>query len=288
LKQIGVQGMAGAKNKARANCQMCHLVIPRKLIGYPVNARMNHKIGGSKTYRINLGLDRCVKRARATQEFIMSVYEKIREMSDRLSRDTPRRISSRIALYSSGVVAKIKNAEYALSKIRELSSQSDNVTTSTEQDFFISEKMQFYVDSFFAFLYSAFDIISHVINQKYRMGLNEKEVSFDKVKRNLNSNPQGNNIQILFDKASKKKYFKNLDKFRNCSTHRREIYIKTTTETATPGYSTSGNIPIVRRVLCDDPLSLNPKTKQNRELVDYCTDMLDKVKSEISRMSLRI
>jgi len=218
----------------------------------------------------------------------MSIYEKIEEMSNRLVRDTPRRISSRIVLYSSGAKAKLKNAEYALSKMRELSSQSDNITTSTDQDFLISEKLQFYVDSFFAFLYSTFDIISQVINQKYKMGLNEKEVSFDKVKRKLNSSHQGDSIQVLFNKVSAKTFFKNLDKFRNCSTHRRQIYIKTTIETATPGYSTSGDIRIVRRVLCDDPLSLNPKTKRNRELIEYCTSMLDKVKSEISKMSLKI
>jgi hypothetical protein len=218
----------------------------------------------------------------------MSVYEKIGEMSDRLIRGTPRRISSRIVLYSSGVEAKLKNAEYALSKIRELSYQSDNITTSTEQDFSISEKLQFYVDSFFAFLYSAFDIMSHVVNQKYKMGLNEKDVSFNKVKQELNSNFQGRSIQILFDKVSNKTFFKNLDKFRNCSTHRRQICIITITVTATPGYSTSSDIPIVKSVLCDDPLSLNPKTKKNRELIEYCANMLDKVKSEITKISVKI
>jgi len=218
----------------------------------------------------------------------MSVYEDIEDMSARLQTGTQRRISGKIGLYSSGVKAKIKNADYALSKIMELSSQSDDSTTSTEQDFLISDKLHFYVDSFFAFLYSAFDIISHVINQKYGIGLNEKEVSFDRVKRFFTSNHQGHRIQLLLDKISRKKYFKNLDKFRNCSTHRRQIYIRTITETGTPGYSTSGNVLVVRRVICDDPLSLNPKIRQNRELIEYCANMLDKVKSEISRISTEI
>ena len=50
----------------------------------------------------------------------MSVYERIDEMSERLTQGEPRHISNRIGLYSEGVKAKLKNAEYALIKIKEL------------------------------------------------------------------------------------------------------------------------------------------------------------------------
>lgn len=218
----------------------------------------------------------------------MSVYEKIDEMSNRLIQGKPRHISNRIILYSEGVKAKLKNADYALSMITELSPQSDNLITSDSQSFCINDKIQFYVDSFFAFLYSTFDIISHVINQEHRLALDEKDVSFKRVKRNLNQSHQGTNIRQLFNKLSGKVFFKNLDKYRNCSTHRRQIFIETIIRTGTVGYSTTGDFPEVYRWICDDPLSLKPRTKKERVLVDYCKDMLNKVKSEIINISENI
>jgi len=221
-------------------------------------------------------------------EFIMSVYEKIDAMSKRLSQDERRHISNRIRLYSEGVKAKIKNAEYALVKIKELSPQSNNITSSDSQDFCVKDKIHFYVDSFFAFLYSVFDVVSHVTNHKYRLRQKEKNVSFDKIKKKLNQNHAGEDIQQIYDGLARKPFFIQLDKYRNCSTHRRQIFIETLTRSVTPGYTTSGEILEVYRLLCDDPLSLNPKTKKGRTLVDYCQDMMERVKSTVIEISEKI
>lgn len=218
----------------------------------------------------------------------MSVYEEIDEMSNRLSQGERRQIKERIKLYSEGVKAKLKNAEYALSKINELSPQNDNMTTSETPDFCVFDKIHFYVDSFFAFLYSTFDIISHVINQKYHLGLEEKDVSFNKVKQSLNNSCHGLNIQRIFDRLSSKIYFKNLDRYRNCSTHRRQIYIETLTISGTRGYSTTADVPEVFRVICDNPLSLHPRMNQSRILKDYCDDIFAKVNTEITDISNKI
>jgi len=218
----------------------------------------------------------------------MDVYEKIEEMRVRLTQgETSRRISKRINLYSEGVKAKLKNAEYALSMIVDLSSQSNILSTSDDQDFSISDKTQFYVDSFFAFLYSAFDVISQVINQKNRLGIDEKRVSFNNLRQVLNQNDP---IKNLFDKISNKNFFKNLEKYRNCSTHRRQIYMITDTKitSETAGYSTTGEITQVTTVLCDDPYSLSPTINQNREVVKYCSTILEKVRSEIIKMTENI
>lgn len=218
----------------------------------------------------------------------MSVYEKIDEMSNRLNQGERRQIKESIKLYSEGVKAKLKNTEYALSKINELSSQSNDITTSETPDFCVIEKIHFYVDSFFAFLYSTFDIISHVINQKHHLELEEKDVSFNRVKQVLEQRHRGINIQRNFDRISRKIYFKNLDNYRNCSTHRRQIYIETITISGTPGYSTTEDMPEILRVLCDNPLSLKPKTNKTRILQDYCDEMFRKVKAEIIDISNHI
>ena len=51
----------------------------------------------------------------------MEVYEKIKEMSDRIVQGEPQAIAKKITLYSAGVQAKLRNAEYALDKISDLS-----------------------------------------------------------------------------------------------------------------------------------------------------------------------
>ena len=215
----------------------------------------------------------------------MDVYEKIDEMKDRLMvGETSRLISNRIPLYSEGVKAKLRNAEYALSMIVDLSPQSDSASTSSDQDFCISDKIHFYVDSFFAFLYSAFDVISQVINQKRRLGIDERRVSFSGLKSEL---PHGDLLKNLVDAISNKNFFKNLEKYRNCSTHRRQIFMKTETSIirGTPGYTTTGDLTRVKRVLCDDPFSLSPTLNQDRDVIGYCSTIFEKVKSEIINIS---
>lgn len=220
----------------------------------------------------------------------MDVYEKIDEMSERLQQNESKKISGRIDIYSNGVKAKIKNAEYALLKIKNLSPRKNELKDPGEEDFCVFDKINFYLDSFFAFLYSTFDIISQVVNQKCNIGEDERRVSFKCIKDRLNDNCPGTEIQKLFDKLSGKHFLKNLDKYRNCSTHRRQIYMKTDThETSeTPGYELTESMLTVKRTICDDPLILYPKIRQERELVPYCTKMLEKVKSEIIDISKKI
>src|SRR5262249_10145789 len=77
--------------------------------------------------------------------------------------------------------------------------------------------------------------------------------------------------------------FKNLERYRNCSTHRRQIYIETTTRSATPGYKATGLVLSIVRHLCDDPLATNARTKQKRELLLYCTGMFDWVQKQLTK-----
>jgi len=215
----------------------------------------------------------------------MDPYEKIDEMCNRLiESESSQRISARIKLYSSGVKAKLRNAEYALSQIIDLYNESDSTSSSDDQDFSVTNKLFFYVDSFFAFLYSTFDVMSQVINQKKRIGKDERKVSFKGIKGKLD---QSNQLKNLFERISNKRYFRNLEKYRNCSTHRRQIYIQSITViiSETPDYNVTGDITKVRRIICDDPFSLNPTIDQDRELIKCCTNILNKVKSEIINIS---
>ena len=210
----------------------------------------------------------------------MEVYDHIDAMKSRIIIGEDQSTCDHIILYSTGLCAKLKNAEYALSKIRELYNKSDSSILTS--GFSNGDIFHFYLDSFFAFLYSAFDIIAQVINQKYRLRLNEDRVSFKSVERNLNQSHQNSAIYNHVRNTLNKRFFKALDKYRNFSTHRRQIYIqnRTTQVSGTPGYTTSAEITRIERIICDDPLVLVPTVNKNRELITYCSDILNKTLKE--------
>lgn len=222
----------------------------------------------------------------------MSVYDAIESMSFRITIGEPHKISKNIILYSAGLSTKLRNSEFALKHLRELSLQSDLLSTSDNNEFKISEQIHFFVDAFFAFLYSSLDVIAQVLNQKLHLEIDEKNVSFKKIRKTIDNQQQPNTpLKSVLDTISRSTYFKNLDKYRNCSTHRRQIYIKTTTESIseTRGYSsTSKNITTVKRYICDNPLTLNPSINQKRELIPYCEKILKKIKKSISQISENI
>jgi Cthe_2314-like HEPN len=210
----------------------------------------------------------------------MSVYDDIAAMITRASSGKPATTTQRIKLYGYGLSAKLRQAEYAMSRLSLLTGAGSSSTTSTSE-YTPEDQLHFYVDSFFAFLYSVFDVLGQVTNQTAGLGLDEEDVSFNKVKGKL-ANATGA-VPAHFIRISKTHKFKNLARYRNCSTHRRRIYVETTTVQGTPGYST-GPIGVVKHVLADDPLALKPKVKQKREVVEYCTKSLQWARDEISKV----
>lgn len=220
----------------------------------------------------------------------MPVHDDIEQMRSRIVQGENATISGKIELYSCGISAKIKNAEYALSMLNQLASLSDTISSSGITTFGILDKTHFYIDSFFAFTYSAFDVMAQVINQKLHMGKNEWDVNINKIKSDINRNHSAHTLNSVLNTLFNRNYFKNLKRYRNCSTHRRQIYIQeqVSSVTSTPGYSTSGNVTTIVKILCDNPLTLNPTINQNRELIRYCTDIYNKMCRDISQIASSI
>jgi len=194
----------------------------------------------------------------------------------------------KIILYSEGLKAKLKQVQYAISQIESFTNRTDELESATNTDeFLISEKVNFYCDTFWTFLYSALDVLSQIINQALKLDLEEPKVSFKAVKDKLQNNEHKTlSVSQLYLKCFKSNSFSNLEKYRNCSIHRRQIYIseKTTKEKSTPGYSTSSSITTVSRLLCDDPLSVRPKTSQSRQIPKYLSDTKNKLARHIDNI----
>lgn len=194
----------------------------------------------------------------------------------------------KINIYINGLYGKFENTEYALDKIKEITQETRTYNAYTSE---IDPEIHFYVDSFFAFLYSCLDVLAQILNQYYeelnKLNLDERQISFKKILNVIKDKNLNLPVNAEFEKIVSSRYFRNLDKYRNCSTHRHQIYIKReqTTISETAGYTSStGELPTVLWIICDDPLKLKPSIKQRRDLYDYSKRMYDNIKREIENI----
>ena len=217
----------------------------------------------------------------------MSVREKIDELKSEAEAQLPQKSRrKKILLYTEGLKSKMLQADYALSQLTFLADRTDTAATTTAtEEYQISTKVGFYCDAFWAFLYSSLDVLAHVINQTLKLGMKEKEVSFKRVAEILNSKHKGTMHQQKVGVCLRSNVFKNVDAYRNCSTHRREIYIveETVMVKGTPGYNTTatGLVQSVSRVICDNPLIVTPRISQNRKVPQYLKTAKDKIFKQI-------
>lgn len=213
----------------------------------------------------------------------MSVRDTIDSLVEKANNTIPQKTRRRkVRIYSAGLKAKIKQAEFALQKLCEYEDKTDDTITSTGQDeFSITEQVEFYCDTFWTFLYSSLDVLAQIVNQALNFKLDERKVSFRKVESKLRSTHIGRPIQKRFTDCIGSNTFKNLDKYRNCSTHRRQIYIKEAIhlekDTAAYKSSTAGPVVTVVRTLCDDPIVLTPKIDRKRTIPQYLIGTRDKI-----------
>lgn len=221
----------------------------------------------------------------------MDIYDKIDDIYKYLiSIEGQEDKKKKIKVYSEGVKTKLLNAEYSFKKIKELDSETEYYgDTTAEVTFTIDDKIQFYVESFFAFLYSVFDVVSHVINQKYTFFNDERKVKFKRTIEELERINSNNPLTISLKRISRLRYFKALDDYRNCATHRRDIFIgKRGTSPSRAYVDYTQDLEIPKRVLADNPLEIIPSTREDKFLVEYSEDMLKKTSRDILLIFKRI
>lgn len=209
-------------------------------------------------------------------------WDTIQTKAADLAQGEPRARRRRITLYASGIGAKLRQANYALKRIREIDQNADTDIATGVVPLPLPDDVYFYVDSFFAFAYSVFDVFAQVVNQKCNLGIDERGVTYKSVANN--NAIAGTPLELAMQMTLCSHKWRNLEKYRHCSTHRRQIYIEARTNViqGTPGYRTAGPVSTTVRVLCDDPYALNPSTAQNRDLVKYCEGMFGWVVQQIN------
>ncbi len=216
---------------------------------------------------------------------IFSVIDKFLDSCDtKVSRAQMKKIN----LYCEGLKAKISQCDYALHSLSSYDGISDLTFAATQENpYKISDKVHFYVDSFWTFLYSSLDVLSQIVNQAIALKLNEENTSFKQVLNKLGARQYQNTpIKKAYDRCVKSHHYKNLEKYRHCSTHRKHVYVKEefSGHMETPGYgqvastaNASPEITSIRRLLCDDPYDPRPRITRNRLVPDYLIETKDKL-----------
>jgi len=213
----------------------------------------------------------------------MDIYQEIVNLVNRGDKVIPQDTrKQKLRLYAEGLKAKLRQAEFALYSLATYNDQMDESSSSTaKDDFFVSERVAFYCDAYWTFLYSALDVLAQVINQAAKLGLAEKEASFKNVENTLRTKLPGKPTQKQCTACNNSRAFKNLYAYRNCSIHRRQIYIKEEAKVVrhTAGYesTTTGPTVSVERTICDNPMQLTPSISQGRRVPKYLVATRNKI-----------
>jgi len=204
----------------------------------------------------------------------------------------------KLAVYKFGLMAKMKEAQFALGKVglrrpQCVAERTVNITTSearvdhaappataeeAEGEGLAYEEVHFWVDSFFAFLYSAFDVLAQVLNVAWHLRVSEDSVSFGALKKeakNTTSCPSVAALWSAIDNVMRDPNFQAIRDFRCCSTHRRHIAIKRFQDTTPPtGYNSSADMWTVFYLLPDCPYALSPRYTNHHEVRARCRELL--------------
>jgi hypothetical protein len=196
--------------------------------------------------------------------------------------------AQRIALYASGLESKLKEASFALSQIRILSASmpQSGYDSLGYNDF---DRMHFYSDSFWAFERSALDVVAQLINQTEDLGLQEDGCDFRRLISEMENRHPAAPLTASLNNLRNTARIAELNDYRNCSLHRRQVFLQYQQSSkaivySTPGYGTSGTGSVVSHewYVCDNPLDVTPTVGTNRLLPDYCKAVFDDIENQLT------
>lgn len=228
----------------------------------------------------------------------MEIEESIKKLLKRL--EGRQLLTPKTTLYAQQVEAKFKNARYSLYKLQELKRPvvtSSGMDSSTFLD--NCEMINFYCDCFWDFLRSSIDILAQLINELTPLTLNERSVDIKEVAKNLDLTlyPQLRQLKTSVDYLLRTIAFKTLEEYRNCSIHRRQVYIETREQQesilGTRGYYSSTSetkTATYESHICRNPrdLDLTPGIDYSKTLEMFCQELLEKVESQMVAIIKRL
>ena len=206
-------------------------------------------------------------------------------------------LTTKVNLYSEGIKAKFYQARWSLNILREIE-HAPNVegnTTSQEawNNMSTNDKIVFFCECFWDFLRSGIDIVAQLINELRSLKIDEDDVSFYIVRDNMAPSMSTTLLFKALVSCERSWAFKELNSYRHCSTHRRQVCIFEVPSRPSPltrGYeyisgSTTG---VMNRYLCSNPWSLRPRLSLKRPVVAHNERILEEIEKRISTIVNRL
>lgn len=226
-----------------------------------------------------------------------TLQEECDSLLRRCARLAPTR-QKHLRVYVTSLMERFGAIDYALFAVNRLKdpiiskdpsiSILDNVIGTTEPagdddqrrdcDLAFEQKRHFYLNSFWAFSFSALDILANIINMVYHAVKGERNVSFARLadgyrsKRFRGQETIPATILAKLEETTKRFYFKRLERFRHCCLHRRAVCLRDNTTTDSTAYDYFASASDCRRTtwICDVPDQLPPRFNKNKLLEEEC------------------
>lgn len=209
----------------------------------------------------------------------------------------PPRGKQRFSVYIASLVERFVSLDHSLNELRSLTGIAAQSTTETSHPFEdFRQRRDFYASCYWAFAYSVFDILAHIVNTVHPAVTDESKVSF--LHASLGYNKLGPlyrgqvtipiGIQDQLKKTTNRQYFKRLAAYRQCSLHRRAVCVAeelTKVSVSIPYVgSTSKLDPSVVTWICDDPDDMVAKFTKKRKLEAECETIRTGVEEDVRKI----
>lgn len=221
----------------------------------------------------------------------MDTFKRIDRLVTRLGK--AQQLTERTQLYAEATKVKLRQACYAVEMLKQLAPQEDNGsvvdsgTGTPRHQLTITEQIYYHCDAFWDFLRASLDVLAQLVNERLSLGIPEREVDVKAVTAQVR---QGSAIRTALSELLRSEAFTALEEYRNCSIHRRHIFIEvetvTRSSTGSRGYSTVSTEPHtdVNRYLSINPWDLRPRTDKKRPVAEYCEKLLAKLQGRIDKV----
>lgn len=198
------------------------------------------------------------------------------------------RLTPTVNLYAEGVKVKLTQARWSLDILSEIENTPNIEGSTSSQNAWgqtsTNDKIVFFCECFWDFLRSSLDITAQLINELRSLGRDEMDVSFYKVFRQVETNMAATSLFQALKSCERNWAFRELNAYRHCSTHRRQVYIfeqesEAREGTVTRGYEYVGGSRTITltRYLCANTSSLRPRRSFKRPIVEYNRNILEAI-----------
>jgi len=207
-------------------------------------------------------------------------------------------LTEKAKLYSVATKVKFAQARWSLEILREMEHLPDIKGDATSQDILsrisTTEKIVFICECFWDFLRSSIDIEAQIVNELKSLNLDEDNVSLSAVRAKMMPTLSMTLLFKALINCERSWAFNELNSYRHCSTHRRQVEIFQLPSSPSPQPITGvyaymdGFASGMNRYLCVNPSCLRPQANLKKPLVEHNERILKEIERRLSTIINRL